>query len=159
MIQSADFSISVSASDFVAWVGNGKTDYIGNPFLVQALSLLSIPIDPSAFYREYFDSNEVGSGGVLFYRSTQNGESICAVDLYRDIHDQLDIVTFGIRTAKNAAGVRVVLRSFFDSAEYQIRYEEGGVLSSVATLIDRRAYPRKLPQNGYMQCLVVKHDD
>ncbi len=157
-IQSTDFAVSVSATDFVAWKGEGDTDYIAEPFLVQVLSLLTIPVDPAVLYARYFESPVVGSGDVLYFRSTLNGESIFALDMYRDVHDQLDIVTFGIRTKKNAPGVRVALRAFFDSAEYQVRYEEGGILSSVSSLVDRSSYPRALPNGGYVQRMVVMHD-
>lgn len=154
-IQSSDFAVSVSATDFVAWKGEGDTDYIGNPFLVQVLNLLMIPADPAALYEKYFELPVVGNGDVLFYRNTFNGESIFAVNMYRDVYDQLDILTFGIRTKKNAMGVRVALRAFFDSAEYQVRYEEGGILSSVSSLIDSNSCPKTIVQGGYLQHMVV----
>ena len=115
-IQSADFAVAVSASDFIAWKGKGVSDYIGNPFLIQVLDLLTIPADPAYFYEKYFELQAVGNGDVLFYKSTFNGESIFAVNMYRDPYDQLDTVMLGIRTKKNAMGVRVALRAFFDSA-------------------------------------------
>ena len=155
-IQSTDFSISVSASDFVAWKGEGDNDYIGNPFLVQALSLLAIPEDPTALYEKYFELSVVGKGDVLFYKSTSNGESIFAIDMYRDVYEQLDILTFGIRTKKNSSGVRVALRAFFDSAQYPIHYEEGLILNSVSSLIDSKSYPKTIEQGkGYVQNMVV----
>lgn len=157
-IQSADFAVSVSATDFVAWKGEGDADYIGNPFLVQVLSLLTIPADPATLYEKYFELPVVGNGDVLFYKSTFNGESIFAVNMYRDVYDQLDILTFGIRTRKNAIGVRVSLRAFFDSAQYQVHYEEGGILSSVSSLIDSHSYPKTLAQRGYVQRMVVMLD-
>jgi hypothetical protein len=157
-IQSADFSVAVSISDFVAWTGEGDADYIGNPFLVQVLNLLAIPVDPPTFYEKYFEFPIVGRGDVLYFRSTINGESVFAVNLYRDVYEQLDIVTFGIRTKKNALGVRVALRAFFDSARYQIRYEEGEILNSVSSLIDIQAYPRTLSQTNHIQHLVVMQD-
>lgn len=157
-IQSADFAVSVSATDFVAWKGEGDADYIGNPFLVQVLNLLTIPADPAALYEKYFELPVVGNGDVLFYKSTFNGESIFAVNMYRDMYDQLDILTFGVRTKKNAMGVRVALRAFFDSAQYQVHYEEGGILSSVSSLIDSYSYPKTLAQGGYVQRMVVVHN-
>jgi hypothetical protein len=154
-IQSADFTVSISASDLVSWKGQSEADYIGNPFLIHALNCLHIPADPAILYEKYFELPIVGTGDVLLYESNLNGQSIFAINMYRDIYDQLDIVTFGIRTKKNALPVRVALRAFFDSAEYQVHYEEGGILNSVSLLIDTHRYPKVIEQSDYNQRLIV----
>lgn len=153
-IQSADFSVAVSVSDLVAWKGEADTDCVANPFLVQALDLLAIRIDPSLIYFRYFDEIAVGTGDIYVYGEEMNGESIFAINLFRDIYDQLDIISFGIRTKKNVAAVRVALRAFFDSAQCQVHYEEGGILNTVSALLDTKTYPRTIEQNGYHQNLV-----
>ena len=154
-----DFAVSVSAIDLVSWNGEGDTDYIGNPLLAHALNLLAIPENPEVLYEKYFELPEAGKGDVLFYRSTFNGESIFAIDMYHDVHDQQEIITFGVRTRKNISGVRVALRAFFDSAQYPTHYEEGEILSSVSSLIDSHSYPRRIGQGrNYMQQMVIVLD-
>ncbi len=87
-----------------------------------------------------------------------NGENVFAINLFRDLYDQLDVISFGIRTKKNAGAVRIALRAFFDSAKYQVHYEEGSILNSVSSLLDVKTYPRTIEQNGYHQNLVNMRD-
>ncbi|WP_227818088.1 hypothetical protein [Nitrogeniibacter aestuarii] len=157
-VQSADFSVAVSASDLVAWKGEGDTDCVANPLLVHILDLLAIRADPSRIYRKYFDEIAVGAGDVYLYREEVNGENVFAINLFRDLYDQLDVISFGIRTKKNAGAVRIALRAFFDSAKYQVHYEEGSILNSVSSLLDVKTYPRTIEQNGYHQNLVNMRD-
>lgn len=140
------------------WKGEADTDFVANPLLVHVLDLLAVRVDPSRIYRKYFDEIAVGAGDVYLHREEANGENVFAINLFRDLYDQLDIISFGIRTKKNAVAVRVALRAFFDSAQYQVHYEEGGILHSVSSLLDVKAYPRTIEQNGYQQNLFNMRD-
>lgn len=153
-INPKDFYIAVSISDLVMWKGDEDVDCVGNPFFIQALNILEIHLDPVQFYFQYVEELAIGTGDVYLYKQDLNGESIFAINLFKDVYDQLDIISFGIRTKKNALDVRVALRAFFDSATYQVQYEEGNRLVSVSSLMDESKYPRKIDQNSYVQNLV-----
>ena len=153
-LQSSDFYVAVSMTDLFVWNGEGEHDFVGNPFLILVFNLLEIHFDLTSLYSIYFTETPIGTGDVYLYKESMNGEGIFAIDLFRDIYDQLDIIRFAIRTKKNASAVRIALQNFFASSKYQMRYEEGNILASVSSLIKESNYPKIIQQNGYTQKLV-----
>ncbi|MFZ3193663.1 MAG: hypothetical protein WA154_10735, partial [Moraxellaceae bacterium] len=94
-INPKDFYIAVSISDLVMWKGGEDVECVGNPFLIQALNILEIHLDPVQFYFQYVEELAIGTGDVYLYKQDLKGEGIFAINLFKDVYDQLDIISFG----------------------------------------------------------------
>lgn len=95
-IPARDFCIAVSMSDFVTWFGDGDHDFVENAALKAALNALGVTVDLRALHVAYFERTPVGTGDVYVYQPSKNSKNVFALNLYRDLTDQMDIVSFGI---------------------------------------------------------------
>ncbi len=140
--------------DFVTWFGDGDDDFSENAVLKTALSALGVTVDLRALYVSYFERTSVGTGDVYAYQPTEKSKSIFAVDLYRGLTDQMDIVSFAVGCDEHCLPVvRDKLRSFFDGASCQVHYEEANYLPRFRRMIDAKTYPLIIEESGYKQQL------
>ncbi|WP_231670875.1 hypothetical protein [Pseudomonas quasicaspiana] len=95
-----EFDICVSISDLVSWV---KDEYSPNADLAGALSLAGIDLDLAKLYECYMERTPVGTGDVHVYSSLLN-KSFLVIDLYRDLTDQLDLVSASLRLDRDLIG-------------------------------------------------------
>jgi len=149
--QCRDFLVAISASDLVRWSGEDDERCIGNPYLIAALNAIDISLDPKNLYFLYFDKISIGSGDVYWYESPGTPANIFAIDLYRGVYDQHDVIQFVIRAHRNAAVTKIALRSFIDVAEAQFCYEESNSSQRVEAILNFGAYPKKIEESGYFQ--------
>lgn len=153
-IRARDFCLTVSMVDFVAWFGDGDNDFSENEALRVVLNTLGVTVDLRALYAAYFERTSVGSGDVYVYRPDKGSKNVFAVDLYRGLTDQMDIVSFAVGCDEHCFPViRSQLRSFFDEASCQVHYEEASNLSRLWRMIDPRSYPILIEESGYEQQL------
>lgn len=151
-IPARDFSLAVSMSDFVVWLGDGDNDFSENEALRAVLKGLGITVDLRVLHATYFHSTLVGSGNVYVYRSDKNSKNVFAIDLYRDLTDQMDIVSFAVGCDEHCLSVvRSNLRKFFDEASCQVHYEEASYSSRLRHMIDPTSYPVIIEESGYVQ--------
>lgn len=154
-IVACELSGCVSASDLVSW--RDAVSYVPNGALSLTLAAIGVNADPCALYHRFFHEIEVGHGDVFLFTSREDPQGLFVIDLYRGLTDQLDLVHFGVRCSADRAGaVRAQARRFFDSAEYQVAYEEGSFLPRLKELIDRDSYPRKVQESGYVQQFIER---
>ncbi|WP_374410413.1 hypothetical protein [Hydrogenophaga sp.] len=152
-IVACEFSGCVSASDLVSW--RDSDNYVSNEALSLALASLGINADPCALHQRFFDQTLVGYGDVYLFASKEDPLGLFVIDLYRGLTEQLDLVSFGFRCSANrVVAIKALVRRFFDSAEYQIGYEEGSAIARLRYLVDRDNYPRKVQESGYIQQLI-----
>jgi hypothetical protein len=152
-IVACEFSGCVSASDLVS--RRDPENYVSNESLSLALASIGINADPRALHDQFFDETQLGYGDVFLFTSKEDPQGLFVIDLYRGLTDQLDLVSFGLRCSANrVVAVKALVRRFFDSAEYQVGYEEGSVIPRLRDLIDRSSYPRKVQESGYVQQLI-----
>ncbi|MCY7297072.1 hypothetical protein [Alteromonas sp. a30] len=146
-----DFLIEISASGLVNWTGEEDENCIANPYLVLALNLLDITIDPVNLYDRFFSNTKCGRGDVYLYQNHHKVPSYFAIDMYRGLTDQLDVIQIAIRAETNSSQVKVALRGFIDTVENQFCYEESSISSRVNELIDLNSYPKEIEESGYKQ--------
>lgn len=152
-IKCKDFLLTISASDLVKWIGDEDKDCVANPYLVTATNLIGITLDPVHLYNQFFDRDKAGSGDVYLYKNHQKEPSYFSIDMYRGMTDQLDITQIAIRAEVNQAQVKVALRSFFDTVDYQVQYEESCSSTRVKELVNTDIYPKRIEETGYMQSI------
>ena len=146
-----DFLIAISASDLVNWTGDEDENCIANPYLVSALNLLDIAIDPVNLYEQFFSNTNSGRGDVYLYQNHYKTPSYFLIDMYRGITDQMDIIQIAIRAEINSTQVKVALRGFIDTVQNQFCYEESNISSRVQKLLDMDSYPKNIEESGYQQ--------
>jgi hypothetical protein len=146
-----DFLIATSASDLVNWTGDTDEDCISNPYLVVALNLLDITIDPVILYDQFFSNVKSGRGDVYLYKNHHETPSYFAIDMYRGLTDQVDIIQIAIRANINSNKIKVALRSFMDTIENQFCYEESHISLRVSDILDINSYPKNIEESGYKQ--------
>lgn len=144
-----DFLIAISASDLVNRVDD--KDEIANPYLVSALNLLEIFIDPVKLCDQFYNNPKSGVGDIYLFRNHHKSPSYFVVDMYRGLTDQIDVIQVAIRAEVNASQVKVALRGFIDTVENQFCYEESNTSLRVSELIDIDSYPKKIEESGYEQ--------
>lgn len=149
-----DFSLAVSISDLLIRDGDGESR--GNPDLLGVFETLGIGVDLPQLYRRFFAA-KLGEGDVLLYRHASQGGSAFAIDLYRGLSDQLNIVALGFRVGTDVEAVRTALHAFFESATCQVHYEEGRGLKAVSAMLGEDEFPRIVEL--YAQECVVMQDD
>ncbi|EWS65090.1 hypothetical protein Y695_01659 [Hydrogenophaga sp. T4] len=151
-IPARDFCIAVSMSDFVTWFGDGDHNFVENAALKAALNALGVTVDLRALHVAYFERTPVGTGDVYVYQPSKNSKNVFALNLYRDLTDQMDIVSFGIGCDEHCLSVvREKLRAFFDTASCQVHYEEASYSSDFRSMIDTQRYPVIIEDSGYQQ--------
>ena len=155
-IKSNDYSLVISASDLVIWVGNEDKHCKANPYLVSALNLLDIYIDPVDLYNQFFENRNAGTGDVYLFSNGGKENSYFAIDMYRGLTDQLDIIEIVFRAKENQEKVKITLRSFFDTVTYQVNFEESHISSRINEIINIDSYPKKMEESGYMKKIYVR---
>ncbi|WP_122846518.1 hypothetical protein, partial [Pseudomonas viridiflava] len=114
-------------------------------------------VDIRHMHEKYFFQLKVGQGDVYAFVNEHQPENVLAIDMYRGLTDQLDIVSIFVRSApKTAALVRAQLRGLSDAASCQVIYKEASVLPELQKLLDVSNYPFTLAKSGYKQSLIVR---
>jgi len=154
-----EFRVAVSMSDLVVWSEDQDDNFSPHPALDAIATSLGISIDIRGLHALYFEATSIGTGDVHVFSRTSNPTNVFAIDMYRDLTDQLDIIAIGVRCEETAGSiVKTSLRSLFDSASCQVWYEEANVLLEFRSMIDASNFPRSLGEHGYLQKLLVHRD-
>lgn len=145
MLISRQFRLVLSLSDLYCWPEDGDDPVLLREWK-EIIGLLRLDESRiAALYDLYFDQTPAGQGDVHVFLNNDQSDGLLAFDLYRDLMDQLDIITVGICVpADVAAQIKSLLRSAFDQASCQILYEEGNSLRNVQQMIELTGYPRAL---------------
>ncbi|RYG15374.1 MAG: hypothetical protein EOO07_15565 [Chitinophagaceae bacterium] len=150
-----EFNVYVSINDFVLTTGSNGDEYIANHYLEKALNELGVSVDICSLYFQYFNEIEIGKGNVYLYTNSNEPENIFVIDMYRELTDQLDIVSFSVRCSdKRYPKVSTHLRNFFEGAMVQGGLEQLSRSSRLHTLINEKTYPFLVAESGYMQVLI-----
>lgn len=152
LISVQDFYITVSMADLVTWFGEDEESFSGNEFLQISLQSLGLNVDLKMLYLRYFDEISVGTGDVYIYAPAKHGKVFFALNLYRGLTDQMDVISLGFCCTKDDVKiVRESLRSFFDMASCQVHYEESSYSVGLRNMIDANMYPLIIDESGYQQ--------
>ncbi|MEJ7137414.1 hypothetical protein [Amphibiibacter pelophylacis] len=152
VILARDFCLAVSMSDFVTWLSDDDHNFVENARFKAALNALGLTVDLRALQVTYFERTPVGTGDVDVYQPSKNSKNVFALNLYRDLTDQMDIVSFGIGCDEHCLSVvRENLRAFFDTASCQIHYEQASYSYDFRSMIDTQRYPVLIEDSGYQQ--------
>lgn len=151
-----EFFVSVSMSDLVRWQDNGNGACEPEPSLLAALKEAALTVDVKELYLRYFDEIQVGQGDAYRYPSSEAVESVFAINLYRELTDQLDIVSFGMACDRTKAPIVAEhLHAFFRNASVQVAFERSCYCARLRKLIDRTQYPLVMQESGYAQQLIA----
>lgn len=151
IVYANEFDICVSMSDLVSWVGD---EHSPNADLEAALSAAGIELDIAKLYNHYFEDTPIGAGDVHVYSSAVS-ESLMVIELYRDLTDQLDLITVSLKIEKPFTHlVLPLLRRFFDAAECQVLFSQSAHSQRLRSLTDESRYPLPMGENGYRQQIV-----
>jgi hypothetical protein len=157
-IRAREFRLGVSMVDLVTWLGDGDNDIYENENLKIVLDTLGIAVDLRALYAAYFEKTSIGSGDVYAFRPNKESKNVFAVDMYRGLTDQMDIVSLAVGCEEQCLSiVRRELRSFFDSASCQVHYEEASYSAYLHSMLDQSTYPVIIEESGYEQKLHEAH--
>ncbi|WP_303747898.1 hypothetical protein [Stenotrophomonas pigmentata] len=151
IIEATYIELAISMSDLVVYPDDDGPPH-PHPSLGAAIDALGISLDVVATYLRYFDETTVGEGDVFAYRSQENPSNILALNTFRDLTDQLDIVQIFVSCNQSCLhSVRQHFRSIFDTANCKVRYEESSYSHFGTRLLDRASYPKMI--DGYSQHL------
>ncbi|MGY2209909.1 hypothetical protein [Pseudomonas pergaminensis] len=151
IVYANEFDICVSMSDLVSWVGD---EHSPNADLEAALSAAGIELDIAKLYNHYFEDTHIGAGDVHVYSSAVS-DSLMVIYLYRDLTDQLDLITVSLKIDKPLAHlVLPLLRRFFDAAECQVLFSQSTHSQRLRSLTDESRYPLPMGENGYRQQII-----
>lgn len=151
IVYANEFDICVSMSDLVSWV---EDEHSPNSDLEAALSAAGIDLDIVKLYDDYFECTPIGAGDVHVYSSFAN-ESFMVIDLYRDLTDQLDLITVSLKIGKPLTHlVLPLLRRFFDAADCQVLFSQSTHSQRLRSLTDESRYPLPMGENGYRQQII-----
>ncbi|WP_426108526.1 hypothetical protein [Pseudomonas sp. TWR1-1-4] len=151
IVYANEFDICVSMPDLVSWGGD---EHSPNADLEAALSSAGIELDIAELYNHYFEDTPIGAGDVHVYSSAVS-ESLMVIDLYRDLTDQLDLVTVSLKIDKPLTHlVLPLLRRFFDAAECQVLFSQSTHSQRLRSLTDESRYPLPMGENGYRQQII-----
>ena len=146
-------------SDLVVWSGDQDDNFSSHPALDAVATSLGVSVDIRGLHVLYFEATPIGTGDVHVFSRTSNPTNVFAIDMYRDLTDQLDVIAIGVRCEETARTiVKTSLRSLFDGASYQVCYEEANVLVEFRSMIAASNFPRSLGEHGYLQKLLVHRD-
>jgi hypothetical protein len=158
-IVASEFRVAISMSDLVVWSGEDDDDFSPHPALVSLLATLGFSFSIRDLYVLYFDRTPVGSGDVHVFRTKSADTNVFAIDMYRDSTDQLDIIALGVRCEELMTPVvKRDLRSLFDSASCQCRFEEANCSVAFRSMIDATKFPVSVGEHGYQQNLIIHYD-
>ena len=147
-----EFDICVSMPDLVTWI---EDKHIPNADLSAALNAVGIPLNTSELYDTYFDDTPPGAGDVHIYPCADK-QSFLVIDLYRDLTDQLDIVSASLKIEPTVLHLALpYLRRFFDAAECQVAFRQSSHSQQLRSLIDESRYPAPVDNGGYQQQLIT----
>ncbi|UZE36883.1 hypothetical protein LOY69_10455 [Pseudomonas sp. B21-059] len=147
-----ELDLCVSMSDFVTWV---EDECIPNADLAAALKAMGVTLNITELYDTYFDDTPVGAGDVHIYPSAEN-KSFLVIDLYRELTDQLDIVTASLKIESELLTLVLPhLRRFFDAAECQVAFRQSSHSQQLRSLIEEGRYPVLIDESGYRQQLIA----
>ena len=139
-IYAKEFDICVSMSDLVTWEGDQKTP---STDLQAVFTTLEIPVNILELHELYFAHLYNGYGDVHVYHAQNNGGSIFAIDLYRELTDQQDLTGLFLRIESPAFDQALVhLRSFFDNASCQVAFDQASYSRRLRETLDESRYPR-----------------
>ncbi|AZC26760.1 MULTISPECIES: hypothetical protein [Pseudomonas] len=146
-----EFDICISMPDFVTWNDDQSAP---NTDLVAALQAMGIVLDITGLHDVYFNETSVGTGDVHVYPCGKY-QSVLVIDMYRELSDQLDIVSLSLQV-EPAILDRVLphLRRFFDAAECQVAFRQSSHSQQLRTLLDSGRYPAQVDESGYRQRLI-----
>lgn len=154
IVHANEFDICVSMSDLVSW---REDEHFPNADLEAALSAAGIELDIAKLYDFYFDCTPMGAGDVHVYSSAANGSAM-AIDLYRELTEQLDLIVVCLKIDKVLLNVALpFLRRFFDAAECQVLFSQTSHSARLRSLTDESRYPLLVGKNGYRQQMIF-HD-
>ncbi|WP_122411762.1 hypothetical protein [Pseudomonas viridiflava] len=157
VIESHQFYLAISMADLVSWQGDGDDDLEVRKEIQAVIDLMGLDVDIRHMHEKYFFQLKVGQGDVYAFVNEHQPENVLAIDMYRGLTDQLDIVSIFVRSApKTAVLVRAQLRGLFDAASCQVIYKEASVLPELQKLLDVSNYPFTLAKSGYKQSLIVR---
>lgn len=157
VIESHQFYLAISMADLVSWQGDGDDDLEVRKEIQAVIDLMGLDVDIRHMHEKYFFQLKVGQGDVYAFVNEHQPENVLAIDMYRGLTDQLDIVSIFVRSApKIAVVVRAQLRGLFDAASCQVIYKEASVLPELQKLLDVSNYPFTLAESGYKQNLIVQ---
>ncbi|MDX5993491.1 hypothetical protein [Ectopseudomonas alcaliphila] len=157
IIETHQFYIVVSMSDLVNWHGDGDDDFEANREIQSAIELLGLDADIKHLYKEYFYQTKTGQGDVYAFLNRNESKNLFAIDMYREVTDQLDIVSIFVSASpKLASIVKAKLRNLFDSASCQVAYEEANSLPKFQQLLNNNKPPITIKESGYRQNLIVQ---
>ncbi|PVZ85491.1 hypothetical protein C9426_19660 [Serratia sp. S1B] len=139
-IPSTVFTVCVSITDWTCCPDEYGPFFL-NTDLKAALEALHINLNLCDLCDYYFDEIAVGTGDILVFKSSQLTDTYFIADLYREITDQLDMVTFYVNCPHQETYERVqpYLRSFFDHASYQFSYEESCASMVVNNIVKNKS--------------------
>ena len=156
-IESLQFYLAISMVDLVTWQGDGDDDLEVRKEIQAVIELMGLDVDIRHMHEKYFFQLKVGQGDVYAFVNEHQPENFLAIDMYRGLTDQLDIVSIFVRSAPTiAVVVRAQLRGLFDAASCQVIYKEASVLPELQKLLDVRNHPFTLAESGYKQNLIVQ---
>lgn len=148
-----EFDICVSISDLVSWV---KDEHSPNADLAAALSLAGIDLDLAKLYDCYIERTPIGTGDVHVYSSALN-KGLLVIDLYRDLTDQLDLISASLRVDRDLVeSLLPRLRRFFDAADCQVLFSQSNHSRQLRLLLDESRYPLLVDESGYRQHLIFQ---
>ena len=151
-----EFFLIVSMSDFMRWHSEDDDLCEPAPTLLSALSAAAINVEVSELYSRYFDKTLLGYGDVYRYLGSTSSGSLFAINLYREVTDQLDLISFGLQCEpEKSAIVAKYLHTFFTEASFQITFEQKSCNSQWRQLIDATRYPLVVGDSGYSQQLIT----
>ncbi|WP_175543848.1 hypothetical protein [Atopomonas hussainii] len=144
-------------SDLVRWHGDNDEDFEANREIQSVVDCLGLDADIKHLYKKYFHETDAGQGDVYAFLNRHEPENLFAIDMYRELTDQLDIISiFASASPKLASTVKSKLRKLFDSASCQVAYEESNSLPKLQQLLDNNKYPLTIAESGYRQNLIMR---
>jgi hypothetical protein len=159
-VAATEFFVSVSMSDLMRWQDEDDDACEPAPSLLAALKEATLTVDVKELYSRYFDEIQVGRGDAYQYQSREAAESVFAINLYRELTGQLDIVSFGMACDRAKAPIVAAhLHTFFRQASVQIMFEHSCHSMQLRKLIDLTQYPLVIEESGYAQKLITMLPD
>lgn len=157
LIETRQFYLAISMSDLVQWHGEDDDDFEAKREIQSVIELLGLEVNIKQLYRKYFHETDIGQGDVYAFLNTHTPENLLAIDTYRELTDQLDIISiFASASPRLVSIVKSKLRELFDSASCQVVYEETNGLAKLQQLLNNNTYPLTLAESGYRQNLIVR---
>ena len=155
-VVATEFHIIVSMSDLMRWKDENNDVYEPAPSLLNALKEAELTVNLRELYCRYFDDVQVGRGDTYLYPSFESVESLFVIDMYRELSDQLDIVSFGMTCSRSKApAVATHLHAFFREASVQASFEHSRHCVRLRKLIDPTQYPLIVQESGHVQKLIT----